>query len=39
MKLYALTGGIGAGKSAASQLFIERGIPVDEEIWKTVRAM
>lgn len=28
MKLYALTGGIGAGKSAASQQFIDRGIPV-----------
>lgn len=28
MKIYALTGGIGAGKSAASKRFAERGIPV-----------
>ena len=28
MKVYALTGGIGAGKSAASKRFVERGIPV-----------
>jgi dephospho-CoA kinase len=28
MKIYALTGGVGAGKSAASRLFVERGIPV-----------
>lgn len=28
MKLYALTGGIGAGKSAASARFVELGIPV-----------
>jgi dephospho-CoA kinase len=28
MKVYALTGGIGAGKSEASRLFVECGIPV-----------
>ncbi len=28
MKVYALTGGIGAGKSEAARLFAERGIPV-----------